>query len=99
MQEQTQTRQAALTGGGGLDSVFGDDSVFAPRVEVNHGVHTGVAQADQTVGEIRRRMHDRLALHGETQAFVDGREVDDNTRVRAGQKLTFMRDAGEKGAS
>ena len=97
MQEQTQTRQAALTGGSGLNSTFGDDSVFAPRVEVSHGVHAGVAQADQTVGEIRRRMRDSLALHGETLAFLDGHQVDNNTCVRAGQKLTFMRKPGEMG--
>ena len=98
MQEKTQSAPTRVAAGGGLDSVFGDDSIFTPTATVTHGVHRATAPADQTVREIRRRLHDRLALHDESQAIVNGREVSDDTLVRAGQTLDFMRKAGEKGA-
>ena len=97
MQELTQRVRTAPGPGGGLGSIFGDDSIFTPTVTVIHGVHTLSAAANHTVGEIRRRMRDRLGITDRTPAFVEGRPAADDVRVRPGQKLRFMRKGGEKG--
>ncbi len=97
MQERTASVGTAVTTGGGLPSVFGDDSIFAPTVIVVHGVHRENAPADQTVGEIRRRYGDRLGLADQTTAYLNGRRVGDDERIRAGMTLAFMHRAGEKG--
>jgi hypothetical protein len=40
---------------------------------------------------------DRFDLDPLSQAVIDGREVDDDTIVEAGQLLMFVKRAGEKG--
>jgi len=97
MQETTETARVTTTPGGGLGSVFGDDSIFAADVTIMHGVHRETAPPDQTVGELRRRYHDRLGLDENTAAFIGGRAVGDDERVRAGMTLTWMHRSGEKG--
>jgi hypothetical protein len=52
---------------------------------------------NMTVGEIRRRFRDRFDIAPNSQATLDGHEVGDDTVVRAGQVLSFIRHAGEKG--
>ncbi|MHC4415951.1 MAG: hypothetical protein ACYS0G_11765 [Planctomycetota bacterium] len=82
---------------GGLGNIFGDDSIFTPSAVVTHGVHREIVPANQSVRQIRAGMGDRLGLNGRVSAYLDGREVSDDVRVRHGQTLTFMRKAGEKG--
>jgi hypothetical protein len=53
--------------------------------------------AEMTVSQVRSRFRDRLDIHPEAMAVLDGNPVDDATTVRAGQTLTFVRQAGEKG--
>jgi hypothetical protein len=50
------------------------------------------------VTQIRERFFDRLDIHPDAVAFVDGNEADDDTVVHEGQRLMFMRPSGEKGA-
>jgi hypothetical protein len=50
-----------------------------------------------TVSEIRMRFGDRLDIDPQSQAVLDGQEVDESTRVTIGQALAFVRKAGEKG--
>ncbi len=97
MQERTASVRATVSTGGGLPSVFGDDSIFAPTATVVHGVHREHAPANQTVGEIRRRYRDRLGLDEHADAYLDGRPVGDDVRVGVATTLTFMHRAGEKG--
>lgn len=75
-----------------------NDNVYAPTVTVRHGVLHERTHPDQTVGEVRQRLRTRLGLRDESQAFLDGQPVDDQTQVRANQTLTFLRHGGEKGA-
>ena len=73
MQEQLQnTATKTTTNAGGLGDVFGDNSPFATTVTVRHGVHTEQTHANQTVGEVRERLRDRLGLSDQATAFVDG---------------------------
>lgn len=67
-------------------------------VTVSHGVHSeSLPAGNMTVGEIRRRFADRFDIDPGSEAEVDGRVVGDDTVIRAGQMLSFRRDAGEKG--
>jgi hypothetical protein len=50
-----------------------------------------------TVRAIRARFGDRLDIDPLSQAVIDGQGVDDDTTVRAGQLVAFIRKAGEKG--
>jgi hypothetical protein len=99
MREQTLAPTAEQTAGG-PDGVFGTDNVFTPTATVTHGVHRERVplRSGDSVGEIRRRLRDRLAIDRGSAAFVDGSQADDATTVHAGQTVTFMRQAGEKGA-
>jgi hypothetical protein len=50
-----------------------------------------------SVGRIRVRYSDRFDIDAQSLAVLDGATVDDDTIVRAGQVLTFVRHSGEKG--
>ena len=52
-----------------------------------------------SVRDIRDSFRDRLDIHPEAVAFVDGDPVDDDTVIHEGQRLMFMRPSGEKGGS
>jgi hypothetical protein len=52
---------------------------------------------NMTVAEVRARYRDRFDIDPDSQGIVDGTEVGDDTRIRAGQSLAFIRRAGEKG--
>ncbi len=98
MTEQTLRRRAVSAGpsGGGLGDLFSTDDGLAT---VSHGLHTEqLPVGNMTVAEIRRRYSDRFDVDPRSQAQIDGRDVDENTVVRAGQLLMFVRVAGEKGA-
>jgi hypothetical protein len=75
------------------------DTADPGTVTVSHGPYAEqLPVADRTVGEIRRRFADRFDIDPESVPFVDGNAVDDDFTVRAGQLLSFARQAGEKGA-
>jgi hypothetical protein len=65
---------------------------------VTHGPYAEVLPiAEMTVSQVRSRFRDRLDIHPEAMAMLDGNPVDDTTTVRAGQTLMFIRQSGEKG--
>jgi hypothetical protein len=102
MQEVTQPNRAIeRPGPGGLGSIFGGgNGAAAPTVVVSHGTHTeSLPVGNMSVGEIRRRFADRLHIAPTSMATVDGHDANENTIVRAGQRLQFHRHAGEKGSS
>ena len=75
--------------GGGAD---------AGTATVIHGVHLQeLPVAGRTVAEIRERFGDRLGIDPESRAVLRNREVDEDTIVRTGEVLSFIRRAGEKG--
>jgi hypothetical protein len=68
-------------------------------VTVSHGPYAETLPVGgSTVAEVRRRFRDRLDIDPGAVAVVDGREVGEDHRVRAGELCTFVRRAGEKGA-
>lgn len=85
-------------GPGGQGTIFADDDAGVGMVTVTHGLHQEqLPVANMTVGDIRRRVADRLDIDPHSRAQLDGRDVDDDAVVRPGQNLMFVHHAGEKG--
>ena len=81
-----------------LGDVFARSAARDLTVTVCHGPYLEeLPVGNMSVGVIRERFGDRLDIDPESQAVVDGHEVGENTIVRTGQLLTFVRKAGEKG--
>jgi hypothetical protein len=81
----------------------GPGDIFSANVDdvvtVCHGPYSEqLPVGGMTVEVIRRRIGDRLDIDPASQAVLDGNEVDENTVVKTGQLLTFVRKAGEKGS-
>jgi hypothetical protein len=84
-----------------LGSIFGGGGGNADgTATVSCGPYAeNIAVAGMSVGEIRARFRDRFNIDPHSQAILNGQEVGDDTTVRAGQVLTFIRKAGEKGGA
>ena len=92
------TRPGNVVGGGpsGLGDLF--PSAGGGSATVASGPYAEQLPVDgMSVGEIRRRYRDRFDIDPRSQAVLDGQPVGDETRLRAGQVLTFVHRAGEKG--
>ena len=75
-----------------------EDEGLGGMVTVLHAPYTeDLPVGEMSVREVRERFRDRLDIHPEAVAFVDGDQVDDDTIVHEGQRLMFMRPSGEKG--
>ena len=98
-QEKTRTRPRAGVGPAG--GPWDDDPLAPPTPElatVSHGPYAQTLPVGgMTVAEVRRRFRDRLDLDPDCLAIVDGEEVGDDRRIGAGELVTFVRRAGEKG--
>ena len=101
MPERTHRRHEMRSPGAvGLHDIFAAGDESAPMVTVAHGQYAEqLPVAGLTVGEIRARYRDRFDIDLQSQAILDGDPVDEGTTVGSDQVLTFIRRAGEKGAS
>jgi hypothetical protein len=97
MQERQRERTArGPARGGGFWDGEPDDGGTAT---VSHGPYAEeLPVAGLEVGQIRERFHDRFDIDPVSQAYVNGSPVADDTVLRTGQLLVFMRPAGEKGS-
>jgi hypothetical protein len=99
MKEQLRPRSEQEAGPGGFGGPFDNDESNT-AVTVTSGIYAEqLPVGNSSVGEIRARFRDRLDIDPQSVAILDGRDVDDQTTVRAGQVLMFVRRAGEKGLS
>jgi hypothetical protein len=96
---QERQRQRIGTAGPSPGSGFFDDpAAGSGMVTVSHAPFIEeLPVAEMTISQVRSRFRDRLDIHPEAMAMLDGTPVDDATTVQAGQTLTFIRQAGEKG--
>ena len=70
----------------------------AGRVEVIHGVYAhSLPLAGMTVRVARTELEERMNIAPDALAVVDGVEANENTVLREGQVLNFVKPAGEKG--
>jgi len=101
MQGEKKRELGRIEGGSPPGDPFSDGSDatgFTGTVDVTHGTfRESLPAGNMTVGEVRRRFRDRLDIHPEAVAILAGVRVGDDTRVRAGQLLMFVRQGGEKG--
>ena len=87
-------------GPAGIGSMFGAGSGRGGTATVCHGIHyEELPVANMTVGDIRARFGARFDIDPQSEAVLDRRDVDDRAVVKAGQTLTFVRRAGEKGCA
>ncbi|MEQ8667815.1 MAG: hypothetical protein RIC12_01500 [Pirellulales bacterium] len=97
MEERRQIPSERIGGGpSGLDDPFsaGADE-FGGMANVNG---EDVPVSGMTLGEIRQRLADRFRIEPGSTTHVDGELIDDENRVvRAGERIEFLRHAGEKG--
>jgi len=81
-----------------LDSIFGDGLGSDELVTVASGPYAEqLPVANMSIGQVRARFRDRFDIDPNSQAVLAGNEVGDETVVRPGQLLMFVRRAGEKG--
>jgi len=67
-------------------------------VQIRYGIHRLEARvAGKTVGEIRKLLQQPLNLDPRVIALLNHRQVTDQTVLRAGDQLEFVRLAGVKG--
>src|SRR5262245_41748551 len=82
---------------------FSDDfaavaQVTPGTVEVIHGVYAhSLPLSGMTVEQARLELEDRMNIDPEATAVVDGVEAEEDTLLREGQVLNFVKPAGEKG--
>jgi hypothetical protein len=101
MKEKKRARVAPT--GPNPGGLFDDGGPFAApdpgMATVGHGPYLEqLPVAGETVGHARERFRDRLDIHPEARAVIDGRFVPEDTTIHAGQIVTFVRPAGAKGA-
>lgn len=103
MTEQTRTHQARTESPppGGAGTLFPDDEESAGLVQVGTGLYTErLPVAGMSVAAVRETFADRLDIDPNAQPVIDGRVVtDESTRIEPGQRLAFVRHAGEKGSA
>ena len=96
-QDRPRREEDQGAGPGGLGTIF-DGDAGGGMVTVTHGLHQEMLPvANQTVGQIRTRLADRLDIPPDGRAQLDGNDVGDDVVVRPGQSLMFVHRAGEKG--
>jgi len=97
MNEKKRQRRRELGSIGGSGD-FDAAPQLGGTVDVAHGPYReSLPVGEMSVADVRRRFQDQLDIHPDAVALVDGHEVGDATRLRAGQMLMFVRPAGEKG--
>ena len=96
------TRKEKQTGPGGGPSMLAGapDPTVNQNVSVSSGPYAeDLPLAGTSVGEVRRKFSDRFDIDSQAQAIVNGNSVGDETILKAGEALMFIRHAGEKGSS
>lgn len=67
-------------------------------VTIISGANEATAQlAGQTVNDVRQAFGAALNISANARATVNGRAVDNTTRLQDGDRLVFTRDTAEKG--
>ena len=99
MEELVRVPQERSAGGpSGLDDPFSSGAdEFGGMANVNG---EDVPVSGMSLGEIRHRLADRFRIEPGSTMHINGEPVDDESRVvRTGERIEFLRQAGEKGVA
>lgn len=101
MQQESEGQQTReVYGTPGSDPFDAGDDGAGGLVTVLHAPYSEqLPVGELTVRQVRDGFQDRLEIHPQATAYVDGSPVDEDTVVHEGQRLMFMRPAGEKGGA
>ena len=98
MQERTREHLRATHSPPPSSGLFDEPGSARGMVAVTHGIYrTELPVGEMSIAQVRARFRDRLDIHPEANALLDGRQADEHTTLHAGQALTFVRPSGEKG--
>jgi hypothetical protein len=98
MEQERHRQRIGQVGAGPGSDLFDDPGAGTGVATVTHGPFAEMLPvAEMTISQVRNRFRDRLDIHPEAVAMLDGNPVDDTTTVQAGQTLMFIRPSGEKG--
>lgn len=99
MQEKKRKDKEA-TGGGGSIFGAGPGSPDNKVVHVSSGPYAEeLPVAGMTIAEVRHKFSTQLDIDPNAQSVINGNTVDDESyKLNAGESLSFIRHAGEKGA-
>lgn len=99
MQERQRTRTRQI--GPAPSSGLCDDGWNADPAGMSTVIHSTFAErlpvSGMRVSQVRSRFRDRLDIHPEAHALLDGHPVDEDAMVQTDQVLMFVRPAGERG--
>jgi hypothetical protein len=94
---RSQSRESVERHGSGPAPAGADPLANLAYVISPGGRRESLPVAGMTVGEIRRRLADRLNIDPSAQAMIGARDVAADVVLQAGENLFFRRAAGEKG--
>jgi len=97
-QERPRPERTGFGPGGFSSDVFSNAADGGNLATVRHALHgEQLPVAGMSVEAVRERFGDRLGIGPASIAILDGNPVDNDTIVRVGQLLEFIRPGGEKG--
>lgn len=100
MKEKKRDQQEKQAGAGSGSPFDANPDAGNNLVSVSSGPYVeDLPVAGVPVGEIRRRFADRFDIDQESTPIVNGNEVGDDYTLKPGEQLSFIRRAGEKGAT
>jgi len=101
MAELLRPRREQPAGPGGPNDPFATPDALGNIAYVisASGQREPLPVAGMTVGEIRRRLADRLNIDPAAQAMIGSQDVGDDVTLGPGEYLYFRRAAGEKGTA
>ena len=101
MAMETLQKEQVGVGPAPFSDEFGGRGVAAAKqVQVIHGVYAhSMPLVGMSVSEARLELEERMNIHPESTAVIDGVEVEDEDEIllREAQVLNFVSPAGEKG--
>ena len=99
MTRERQLSETFVSGPSAFSDDFGSATAVADgQVEIIYGVYAHTLPlVGVTVGQARSELSERMNIAPDAIAVVDGNHVPEDTILREGNVLNFVKPAGEKG--
>lgn len=100
MQEKQKAHKEQAPTEGGFGGPFDGPSAPANQATLSSGQYLEKKPiGGMTVKAVREKYKSEFNIHDMSVSIINKKQVDDNTVVQAGQKLTFIHKSGEKGVN